>query len=75
MPPRYAIIRRSVPFVHWPVYRREVERWFWTPVPVRAPDITWGNNPDPEGHVQDRTKAADLLFFERTDTEPAAPLN
>jgi hypothetical protein len=73
VPPRYAIIRRSVPFVHWPVYRREVERWFWTPVPVRAPDITWGNNPDPEGHVQDRTKAADLLFFERTDTEPAAP--
>jgi len=72
VPPRYAIIRRSVPFVHWPVYRREVERWFWTPVPVRAPDITWGNNPDPEGHLKDRTKAADLLFFERTDAESAA---
>jgi len=61
-----------VPFVYWPAYKREVERYYWTPVPVKAPDIRWGNNPDPEGHVQDRATAADLLFFERADQTPAA---
>jgi len=66
VPPRYAIMRRTVPFVDWPVYVREVARYYWTPVPVKAPDVRWGNNPDPEGHIQDRSKASDLLFFERT---------
>ena len=67
VPPRYAIMRRTVPFVDWPVYVREVARYYWSAVPVKAPDIRWGNNPDPEGHIQDRSKASDLLFFERTD--------
>ena len=71
-PPRYVVLRRTVPFVYWPAYKREVERYYWTPVPVKAPDIRWGNNPDPEGHVQDRATAADLLFFERADQTPAA---
>jgi hypothetical protein len=69
-PPRFAILRRTVPFVHWPVFAREVARYYWSPVPVKAPDIRWGNNPDPDGHRQDRTRAPDLLFFERR--EPTA---
>jgi hypothetical protein len=72
VPPRFVILRRTVPFVHWPVYQRQVERYFWTPVPVKAPDIRWGNNPDPEGHIQDRGKASDLLFFARAEQERAA---
>jgi len=72
VPPRYVILRRSVPFVYWPAYKREVERYYWTQVPVKAPDIPWGNNPDPEGHTQDRAAAPDLLFFARADQEAAA---
>jgi hypothetical protein len=67
VPPRFAVLRRTVPFVYWPAYEREVARYFWTQVPVNAPDIRWGNNPDPEGHIQDRARAANLLFFERGD--------
>ena len=66
-PPRFAVIRRTVNFVHWPVYSREVARYFWAPVPVEAPDIRWGNNPDPVGHAQDRATAANLLIFRRVD--------
>ncbi len=47
-PPRFAVLRRSVPFVHWPVFVREVERYWWRPVAgVSVPDIPFGNNPDP----------------------------
>jgi len=64
-PPRYVILRRTVPFVYWQVFEREIARYYWRPVPLRAPDIRWGYNPDPQGHVQDRARAPDLLFFER----------
>jgi hypothetical protein len=46
-PPRFAVIRRSVDFVHKPVYEREVARYRWAEAPVKIPDIIWGNNPDP----------------------------
>jgi hypothetical protein len=72
VPPRYVILRRTVPFVYWPAFKREVDRYYWTQVAVKAPDIRWGNNPDPEGHIQDRTQADDLLFFERVDQPPVA---
>ena len=65
VPPTFAVMRRTVPFVHWPVFQREVARYYWTPVPVRAPDIRWGNNPDPEARIQDRKTAGDLQFFQR----------
>jgi hypothetical protein len=64
-PPRFVVLRRTVPFVYWEVFAREVRRYSWVAVPVKAPDIRWGNNPDPEGHLQDRSRAADLLIFER----------
>jgi hypothetical protein len=46
-PPDFVVLRHSVPFGHWPVYDREVQRYTWTPVPLQAPDVVWGNLPDP----------------------------
>lgn len=45
--PRLAVLRRSAGFTHWNVYRHVIDRrdWAWTKLP--APDIPWGNNPDP----------------------------
>jgi hypothetical protein len=64
-PPRFAIMRRSVSFVHWPVFRRELSRYQWDPVPLKAPDVLWGNNPDPYGQIQDPDSAPDLLIARR----------
>ncbi len=46
-PPRFLVIRRSVTFVLWNVFERAWARSTWREVPVDAPDIPWGNNPDP----------------------------
>ena len=46
-PPRFVVLRRTVDFVHTPVFDREVARYHWQPAPARIPDIIWGNNPDP----------------------------
>ncbi len=64
-PPRFAVIRRSIDFVDWTVFNREVQRYQWTPVPVSAPDIQWGNNPDPIAENQDPAEAPDLLILQR----------
>ena len=45
--PRFLVLRRSVPFVHWPVFRRVFQRYHWVQIPTEAPDYLWGNNPDP----------------------------
>jgi hypothetical protein len=45
-PPDFVILRRSIGFVHWPVYQREVQRYIWAPLPVQAPDVRCGNCPD-----------------------------
>jgi len=47
-PPDFVVLRRSVEFVHWPVYLREVQRYDWDPVPLEAPDVPCGNCPDPD---------------------------
>ena len=52
-PPTFVVIRRSVPFVHWEVFQREVNRYQWIVVPLKAPDVLWGNNPDPMAQAQD----------------------
>ncbi len=36
-PPSFLVIRRSVPFVHWPVFQREVGRYQWIMHPLRLP--------------------------------------
>jgi 4-amino-4-deoxy-L-arabinose transferase-like glycosyltransferase len=46
-PPRFLVIRRSVPFVHWSVFRREVARYRWHQLSTGAPDLPFGNFPDP----------------------------
>jgi hypothetical protein len=50
-PPRFLIYRKSVSFVHIPVFAREIRRYRWRPVHSGAPDIPWGNIPEPELRV------------------------
>ena len=45
--PRFVVLRRSVDFVHKPVFEREIARYRWAEAPVKIPDVIWGNNPDP----------------------------
>ncbi len=70
--PRFAILRQTVPFVHWPVFVREVDRYQWKRVSLRAPDVIWGNNPDPMGYRQDPARAENLVIARRIDA-PASP--
>lgn len=65
-PPRFIVLRRSVAFVHWPVFYREIGRYHWLAVPLKAPDVMWGNNPDPMG-MDDPRKAPNLLLARRLD--------
>jgi hypothetical protein len=65
-PPRFVVLRHSVDFVHWPVFDREVRRYEWKMVPLKAPDVLWGNNPDPIGS-DDPKAAPDLVFARRVD--------
>jgi hypothetical protein len=46
-PPRFLVLRRSVSFVHWPVFLRQFARYPWRLVATGAPDVPFGNNPDP----------------------------
>jgi len=64
--PQFVILRRSVPFLHWPVYLRELGRYQWSEVSsVRAPDIPWGNDPDPVAETRDPAKAATIYVARR----------
>jgi hypothetical protein len=65
-PPRYVVLRRSVSFVHTEVFDREVKRYLWQQVPLKAPDVMWGNNPDPMG-ADDPKTAPDLYLGRRVD--------
>jgi hypothetical protein len=64
-PPRFVVLRRSVPFTHWPIFLREVRRYQWAPVPLRAPDVRWGNNPDPRGQEENPAQAPGLYIARR----------
>jgi hypothetical protein len=66
-PPTFVILRRSVGFVHWPVFQRELNRYRWDVIPLNAPDVVWGNNPDPYGQIQDPETARDLFIARRRD--------
>jgi hypothetical protein len=65
-PPRFAIFRHSVDFVQWTVFNRELARYRWERVPLKAPDVMWGNNPDPMGD-DDPQAAPDLYIARRVD--------
>ena len=67
IPPRFAVIRQSVPFVYWPVFQREIDKYKWVQVPVHAPDVVWGNNPDPMGNRVNPATARDLIVLRRLE--------
>ncbi len=46
-PPRFLVLRRSVPFVYWPAFEREAARYAWRLISTGAPDLPFGNFPDP----------------------------
>jgi hypothetical protein len=64
--PRFMIVRRSVIFVHWAVFARVAERHNWVEVSTKAPDDTWGNNPDPMWKVPG-LRHVPLLMARRAD--------
>jgi hypothetical protein len=67
-PPRFAVIRHSVDFVHREVFDRELARYQWERVALKAPDVMWGNNPDPMG--DDDTNLAPDLYIARRVGSP-----
>jgi Dolichyl-phosphate-mannose-protein mannosyltransferase len=46
-PPDFIVLRKSVDFVYWPAFERELRRYQWDPVNLHAPDIACGICPDP----------------------------
>ena len=64
-PPRFLILRRTVGWVHWPVFIREMRRYAWEPVPLEAPDVRWGNNPDPMGQSLDPSQPPKIYIARR----------
>jgi hypothetical protein len=64
-PPDFLVLRRSVGFVHWPVFEREVNRYRWERIPLGAPDVPWGNNPDPIAAGHDPSRADELILARR----------
>ena len=65
-PPRFVIFRHAADFVHWTILDREVARYQWERVPLKAPDVQWGNNPDPMGN-DDPSAAPNLYIARRVD--------
>ncbi len=47
---RFAVYRRSVGFSHASVYLRQLRQSRWRPYDIGAPDIAYGNCPDPRFH-------------------------
>lgn len=65
-PPRFLVVRQSVGFLHWPVFQREIARHRWVQAAVSAPDIPFGNNPDPEAQARwTHPDPANLILAER----------
>jgi hypothetical protein len=69
-PPRFAVMRRSVEFLHKTVFQREIGRYQWTLEPQKIPDIIWGNNPDPMMWEQYPTEMTYLYLARREGKEP-----
>jgi hypothetical protein len=65
--PKYAVIRRSaLGLTHLAIYTRALAKYKWAPHVLDAPDITWGNNPDPMcQHTELPVNAPPLVAFER----------
>ena len=69
-PPRFAVLRRSVDFLHKAVFDREMARYQWVEDPVKIPDLIWGNNPDPMMWEQYPEEMSYLYLARRVDVAP-----
>ncbi len=70
-PPDYLVLRQSVTFVHWPVFEREVKRYRWAQDDVPAPDVPWGNFPDPIGQSLNFFTEKNIIVAHRISGEAA----
>ncbi|MCK6446272.1 MAG: hypothetical protein L6Q99_07765 [Planctomycetes bacterium] len=67
-PARFVVLRRSVSWVHWRAYERALQLGRYRQLPLDAPDLPWGNNPDPPAHwSRFPTRVAPLTVLERVD--------
>lgn len=66
-PPRFLVLRRSVTWVHFPIFLREMNRYHWQPVDLNVPDLPWGNNPDPVAQTVKTSTAPNLIVERRVD--------
>jgi hypothetical protein len=68
-PPDVIVLSPSANCVHWPVYLREQQRYQWRTIPVKIPDVSCGNCPEP--HVQESMIGAsvpDIFVAKRVST-------
>jgi hypothetical protein len=72
-PPEFLVIRSSVPFVHWPVFQREADRYHWNEAGLNFPDVVWGNFPDPMGQSQDFHTTRKIFIAQRVPDPPNLP--
>ncbi|MCG6537855.1 MAG: hypothetical protein L7F78_24830, partial [Syntrophales bacterium LBB04] len=63
---RLAVYRRSVSFSHASIYLQEFGKSHWQRYVLDAPDIAWGNFPDPRFHWKLLSTGANpLMIYER----------
>jgi len=63
VPPRFLVYRRSVGFVHTAVFNREIMRYRWRQIRSDAPDVPWGNIPEPEFRMRTDPSSAPRIVF------------
>ena len=63
-PPDFLVLRRSVQFVHWPLFDHELQHYTWKSAAVKAPDIICGSCPDPAERY-DASHAASIYVARR----------
>jgi len=63
---RFAVYRQSMGFSHASIYEREFRKSLWMTYVLTAPDIAWGNIPDPRFHYMlPSGESPPLVVFER----------
>jgi hypothetical protein len=63
IPPRFFVYRRSANFVFEPPFIREMNRYMWQRDRSNAPDVIWGNIPEPEMRPQLETSLVEDIIF------------
>lgn len=67
-PARFVVLRRSVSWVHWRAYQRALASARYRQLALDAPDVPWGNNPDPPAHwARAPSSVEPLTLLERID--------